>query len=142
MISRHFPVTHKRKGERTYFEDYINTGDKMHTIRANYQLWADRIEQVNKGVACISIRCWSGKPYKSKQEVVKNIYEASVQCIDMHAISENHVTSTIDGGACNTNTANVAFNDGLTPSDFYEWFFGGKSKHFKGVIIHFTDFKY
>lgn len=94
-VSRYFPTTHKRKGERTNFVckilhtiNFDEAGNrlynicsnecetscfrrmidpKIHTIRSNYELWAKRIKEVQEGKAILSIRYWSGKPYNSKQ---------------------------------------------------------------------------
>jgi hypothetical protein len=44
MISTVFPAYHKRKGEETRFVEKILNLIKIHTIRANYQLWAKRIK--------------------------------------------------------------------------------------------------
>ena len=39
---------------------------KLHTIRANYPLWEKRIKDIQEGHAVLSVRQWSGKPYRSK----------------------------------------------------------------------------
>ena len=46
---------------------------KIHTIRTNYQLWEKRINEVQEGNAVLSIRQWSGKPYRSKQTTILNL---------------------------------------------------------------------
>lgn len=86
-LSRVFPVSHPKAGQPTYFKEKIynagvllmqaleymmpaNSTDpncKYHTIRANYELWRKRFEQIERGEACLSIRQWTGKPYASKQ---------------------------------------------------------------------------
>lgn len=94
-VSRNFPATHPRKGEKTEFVLKIQNGlgitckncrevsrfdgdccgylpgqkgEKLHTIRANYDFWKKRIDEVNEGKAILSLRYWTGKPYCSKQE--------------------------------------------------------------------------
>lgn len=84
MISQKFPANHPRRGEETKFKQqiinaifvnqgwnkiaaYPELGDKRHTIRANYDLWKKRIDEVQRGEACLSLRQWEGKPYRSKQ---------------------------------------------------------------------------
>lgn len=65
-LSQVFPATHARAGQPTGFrENLFKT--KLHTIRANYEFWKNRFEQIEKGEACLSIRQWTGKPYRSKQ---------------------------------------------------------------------------
>ena len=85
-LSKNFPKTHKRAGEKTNFSQKLQLGiknipnsvmydeecdlvmdRKIHTIRSNFDLWSKRIEQVQKGEAILSIRYWSGKPYNSPQ---------------------------------------------------------------------------
>ena len=69
-LSQVFPVTHERKGEPTGFKDKflaaIGKADgnwkKFHTIRANYELWKKRFEEIDAGRACLCIRQWTGKP--------------------------------------------------------------------------------
>lgn len=78
-VSRHFPAKHPRRGESTFFPARIQNGlgdshyiqsptSKIHTIRANYDLWKKRIDEVNAGEAVLSLRYWTGKPYNSKQQ--------------------------------------------------------------------------
>ena len=80
-ISRTFPVTHKRKGEETFFVEKIEANScvgcgagmcdiccsrhyqdvpKLHTIRGNYDLWKKRFEKINKGEAVLELYYWSG----------------------------------------------------------------------------------
>ena len=64
MVSERFPQTHKRKGELTYFPTKIKNGEKIHTIRANYDLWEKRINDIKNGLARLSVRVW--------EEIAKN----------------------------------------------------------------------
>lgn len=69
-LSKVFPKTHKRAGEPTDFELLFkdnNYFDKIHTIRANYPLWKQRISEIQAGRAVLSVRQWTGNPYRSKQ---------------------------------------------------------------------------
>ena len=61
-VSRVFPKTHKRAGKQTWFVEKINQagmpvsdetimGKKIHTIRANYELWEKRAMQINDGLS-------------------------------------------------------------------------------------------
>lgn len=82
-LSKFFPSTHIRKGEPTSFRDAFNAGQvfnrgsaclyrhpKKHTIRSNYPLWLKRITEVQAGKAVLSVRQWTGKPYRSPQEEI------------------------------------------------------------------------
>lgn len=65
-LSKVFPKTHRRKGEPTFFEEKFRK-QKLHTIRANYDLWKERFEEIQKGNAVLSVRQWTGAPYRSQQ---------------------------------------------------------------------------
>lgn len=153
-LSKVFPAYHYRKGEPTHFKDAFNAGQvvnrgseslyrhpKLHTIRANYELWAKRFEQIERGEAQLSIRQWSGKPYHSKQEVIANLTKddgvgiqrlITIGCATIHPMyaDETHV---------DTNT--LSKNDGLSKVDWVNWF----EKYDLTeplAIIHFTRFRY
>jgi len=157
LISRYFPATHPRKGEFTDFCDKILVGcifgqsrstkgslRKIHTIRANYDLWKRRIDEVNAGKAVLSLRYWTGKPYKSKQQEVITFSRGS-------GIGVQNLEWTLDH-SCNDrpmifpsceliSIEDLAKNDGLSFDDFKAWFKGyDLSKPM--AIIHFTDFRY
>ena len=66
-VSKTFLSTHWKAGLPTRFDSKIKDGRKVHTIRGNYPLWAKRIAEVERGEACLSIRQWEDKPYRSKQ---------------------------------------------------------------------------
>lgn len=171
-VSRVFPCTHKRKGERTNFVckilHTINFNEsgvdlyricsnecetscfrrlidpKLHTIRANYELWAKRIEQVQKGEAILSIRYWSGKPYNSKQvEICQLDKDSGIGVQKIYFQRAFFKSNWIVGQSefPDQLLSVVAKNDGLSLEDFKEWFKGyDLSKPM--AIIHFTKFRY
>lgn len=163
-ISRYFPTTHKRKGDKTFFVEKIEKSLrlkydnvlmdllKIHTIRSNYNFWARRIKQIQKGEAILSIRYWSGKPYDSKQVEICQLDKNSgigVQKLEWWNTSSCFVAYTeLPDEDCGTqefytelNTSELAKNDGLSLEDFKEWFKKyDLSKHL--AIIHFTSFRY
>ena len=155
-VSRTFPKTHKRAGEETFFKERILSAlskdllmwNKIHTIRANYVLWANRIKEIQEGKAILSIRYWSGKPYNSKHVEICQLDKNSgcglqelnfldsrfdfpyVYC--MH----NPLTRVFKGLQ-----RDLAKNDGLSLDDFKDWF--RKYDLSKPMaIIHFTTFRY
>ena len=158
-VSRYFPTTHKRKGEETFFIDrilagqtiYSNMWKKIHTIRANYELWAKRIKDVKEGKAILSIRYWSGKPYNSKQVEVcqldknsgcgvqKVTFEDELKWgyIEIHPeLAKMKPIPIFEDGRI----SGIAKNDGLSLEDFKEWF---KNYDLKPMaIIHFTHFRF
>jgi hypothetical protein len=148
-VSRTFPKTHKRAGNPTYFTEKIACGvfcpgdcndcnfknPKIHTIRANYDLWVKRANEINEGKAILSIRYWSGMPYRSKQVELYKLEEIGVQKLEDPT---NFVFAPIDGKTINWDE--VAKNDGLSFDDFCEWFKVRKNSPM--AIIHFTAMRY
>lgn len=136
-VSETFPSYHKRKGENTNFVQLINEGKKIHTIRGNYKLWKKRASVINSGKAILSIRVWTGKPYQSKQR------EAAIRTkIEVQRIQFDRLLGIfIDEYDSDIQLDDLAKNDGLSLSDFKEWF--KETPLDEGLaIIHFTDFKY
>lgn len=153
MLSKYFPVTHPRAGEPTFFRNKVmgavlndwNAWQKLHTIRANYPLWAKRIEEVQRGLAVISLRQWSGKPYHSKMlEITKIDYHENVgiQKLTFDKDRDGMVSWNffdIDGKY--PSLEDVAHNDGLVLEDWKAWF---RNFDFTKpmAVIHFTKFRY
>ena len=134
MVSERFPQTHKRKGELTYFPTKIKNGEKIHTIRANYDLWEKRINDIKNGLARLSVRVWEGKPYKSKQiQIFEFIAERGIDIQKLEDPS-NFVFAPVNGKMINWEE--IAKNDGLSFDDFCDWFKVRSNKPM--AIIHFT----
>lgn len=153
MLSKVFPATHPRAGQPTDFREKflaaINRDPiewlKKHTIRANYVLWRKRFEQIDKGEACLSVRQWTGKPYRSKQfELARLTREDGIglQKLSFDKDRDGCILFNyfdIDGRFANIE--DVANNDGLSFSDWREWFKDyDLSKPL--AIIQFTKFRY
>ena len=144
MISRTFPATHPRKRELTFFPEQILKSEvvkrhKIHTIRANYDFWRKRIEQVWLGEAELSLRYWSGKPYNSKQVEFLRLGKDDGVGIQKVEFKAEEFGPIVDGR--NQFVSDLAANDGLSLTDFMAWFKGyDLSKPI--AIIHFTKFRY
>lgn len=156
-VSRYFPKTHKKSGQETYFVDKIQASindvrqfrNKIHTIRANYELWAKRISEVQKGDAILSVRYWSGKPYNSKQIEICQLDKNSGIGIQALIFPEKNINNaTVCGNDFPKPTwykgltcIELSKNDGLSLDDFKEWF---KKYNLSNpmAIIHFTSFRY
>lgn len=170
-LSQRFPATHPRKGEPTYFKDkthnallwekgmnigysqtpsYAVPGDiqlKLHTIRANYPFWAKRFEKINAGEAVLSVRRWSGKPYRSKQiEIARLTKEDGIGLQKLEFLKYDPLFT---GGIWLSGHTfkeeyilpKLANNDGLPLQDWEAWFKDyDKTKPL--AIIHFTSFRY
>ena len=140
MISQVFPQTHPRKGESTCFLKSIVLYKKIHTIRANYELWEKRISKINAGKAILSLRIWTGKPYRSKQSEVRKYYSVGIEKLEFKNVQ---FAPIIVKGKIYTEPSpfQIAKNDGLSMKDFEDWF-----KEYDltkpMAIIHFSNFRY
>ena len=140
IISKYFPYYHINRGKETNFIRKMRLGNKIHTIRANYDYWKKVEEEVKKGDSFVSLRTWNGKPRHSKQVEIKKLYDINVEKL---FFSNKNFRPYIVGEKKNKEIClNVlAINDGLRLPNFIEWF--NHYDHNKPfVIIHFTNFKY
>lgn len=160
MLSKVFPATHSRKGEPTYFSQKVQAGQhptvfpnevpKLHTIRENYNLWRDRIAQVQAGEAEICLRQWTGAPYRSKTvEIMRLGWQDGVGIQKLNFGWHNgEQIPVIEGWYMygeNGSKAELAKNDGLSLEDWQEWFKGHEKDTVYDkplAIIHFTNFRY
>ena len=79
ILSSQFQKSHPRAGEPTFFHDKICIGlsldlinhstenfiAKLHTIRADFSGWVEKVAAVNRGEAVLRVVTWSGVPYRS-----------------------------------------------------------------------------
>ncbi len=147
-LSKKFMKGHPRAGQETDFASkfakgqlgYVSKLNKIHTIRCNYDFWEKRIKEIEKGNAILSIRQWTGKPYRSKQDVIANLSQKDGVGIQMLDCSS--MCFAIDGKLLDDFDAEkLASNDGLSLSDWKHWFDVEKATG-KKAIIHFTNFRY
>jgi hypothetical protein len=153
---------HPRAGEPTYFEAKLYAGlgyemnrhkfdseavaaavelPKIHTIRANYEEWARRIEEVRTGEAVLRVQYWIDVPFRSKVGTICDLTtEHEVGCQKVTFDRERLNSMRIDGNIV-SDLRIVAGNDGLSFDDFHAWFDGyDLSKPM--AMIHFTPFRY
>lgn len=119
------------------FEAAHKRHEKIHTVRDNYELWNRRFHNIYNGDACLSVRVWDGKPYRSQQREI-----ARLTINDRISIQRLDITGNdyyIDGDLLSDNDIKIlAINDGLTLDDLRKWI---KDKK-RMAIIHFTEFRY
>lgn len=152
-LSQVFPATHFKAGEPTGFKEKVEAAIKqlegewwkLHTIRANCVLWAKRFEKIATGEACLSIRMWTGKPYRSKQvEIVRLTREDGIglQKLSFDKDRDGCISYkffNIDGRFADIE--DVTKNDGLSFNEWREWFKDYDLSQ-PMAIIHFTPFRY
>jgi len=148
ILSQYFPKHHPRSGDLTLFHYKLHHCEKLHTIRGNFQLWAKRIDEVNQGKAFISIRQWSGKPYRSKQEEIHQLKAGQVgyeEIFISYIQGKFEITLNDDQYLYGDAINELGNNDGLDGEQgLKDWFLPSLKKEecFSGIIIHFTDFRY
>ena len=141
-LSKAFPKTHVRTGEPTEFREKLLKKGKIHTIRANYELWRKRIAEVRAGRAVLSVRQWTGKPYASRQEEIARLTAENSVGIQKLCFP-NRSTALVDypERKLSVDFKLLAKNDGLSLADWCDWF-----RHYDLskplAIIHFTNFRY
>lgn len=170
-VSRRFPKTHKHATQETFFIEKILAGlpffecsdiielfnyadndkinscrekidIKVHTIRQNYELWKKRIDEVNQGIAILSIRAWKGVPRKSKQFEICHFTKSS-------GIHVQKIQYTPQGWRIDDNdgrlysSSEIAPHDGLSVEDFEDWFKDIMVPNTPPMaIIHFSPKRY
>lgn len=162
-LSKVFPSTHAHAGQLTDFKTAFNNARlcakcqekpkgmcmgecvvgyiKRHTIRANYDLWKKRFEQIAAGEACLSVRQWTGSPYRTKQVEIARLTREDgigIQRLDFANLygCDRYIVDCYDVAL-----SHLATNDGLSIDDWLEWFKNyDLSKPL--AIIHFTKFRY
>ena len=159
-LSQTFPATHPRKGEPTDFRTkllsarYRQEGGKLytasdgkcklHTIRGNYPFWAKRFEKINAGEAVLSVRQWSGKPYRSKMiEIARLTKEDGIglQKLEFRNLEYDEVFLRCDVDGWPISKRVLAKHDGLSYKDWKDWFRNYDLSQ-PLAIIHFTNFRY
>lgn len=163
ILSSQFMKDHPRAGEPTQFREKILSGlgkdeelvatcfqkppIKLHTIRAKYQEWVEKIAAVNRGEAFLRVVTWSGKPYQSPWVDVA-VLDKDSGCGVQELVyyrkeswpSPIYHSPKVDNIRFD-NIELLASNDGLSLDDFRAWFKGyDLSKSM--AIIQFTKFRY
>lgn len=149
VVAKAFPTIHKRHGEPTHFASKLVNGEKLHTIRGNYDLWKVNADKMQTGEYVLSVRQWSGVPRRSKQREIYNTDECiGVEHIAiMYSVDDDRLSVCIEDRYLTADEIErLAKNDGTTVEDFKDWFFA-KQRHkqdatFNGVIVHFTPLRY
>ena len=157
-LSRVFPKGHPREGEATGFRESLlralsqqkndNTEGflKIHTMRANWELWQNRFKKIDRGEAVLSVREWVGKPYakgSSQREIALLSREdgIGIQKLRIKELDSFLPFVYTDKYTIPVPMHALAENDGLSDSDWKEWFRPyNLAKPL--AIIHFTNFRY
>lgn len=145
MLAKNFPAKHPRPGNATGLREKFLSGEKRHTIRTNFPLWAKRIREVQQGEAVISVRQWEGRSYFSRQKTIGCLTAESGTGIQK-------LTFQLDRDGCASfkfldidgkypELTELAANDGLSADDWKEWFRGYDFSQ-PMAVIQFGKFRY
>ena len=146
IVSEFFPKTNSKASLPTGFINAISKKFKRHTIRGNYLLWKKRFDKINSGKAVLSVRYWSGKPYKSKQ-IESFVFDKTdgigLEKIEFDTDKDNvpALKYPLINNYYKPNIQIISENDGLSLKDFKEWF-KNYDLNEPMAIIHFTSFRY
>ncbi len=135
ILSKHFLKGHPKEGQPTNFKEKFLSGEKKHTIRNPKKKW--------KVGDKASIREWSGKPYRSKQIIIKEVEIKKVWDIKINFnLLEYKLSFEINNKRVPFNERHHIWeNDGLDSVDFWCWFVKNPTQdhhmmqEFKGQII-------
>ena len=118
MLANEFPKCHPRQGELTGFAEKFLRGEKIHTCRLNENgHW--------KTGDVVSVRRWTGMPYRSKQEVVADNVTLRVVPVSFRFyFGFEYFSVELCCGVAFKNVSHnlFAFRDGLDVCDFISWF--------------------
>lgn len=145
MFSRLFPTTCTRRGEQTHFIEKVMLGEKIHTIRRQYDRWKIIADKTQERRFNIALCQWAATPRRSKVHQVGLLdSQIGVQRIKMkYFAASDDIVAIVDGKE--VSPVIIAENEGLEWNDFKEWFFGKnrtENAEYNGCIIHFTDTRY
>lgn len=105
-----------------------NANIKIHTMRKTRR-YEHKMLQLATGVRTRQYHCFLETRCRSEQEVHLHQHDAIIEVVvDGRALGTKEIFALIE-------------NDGLTVSEFIDWFFADGDS-WSGYIIHFTNFKY
>lgn len=144
ILSSVFPSWHLRKGEPTKFKENLRI-IKLHTLRANYDLWKRRFEEIDRGEAVLVIREWIGRPYRSKTLEIARLTKDSGIGLQQLTFDKglyglkSLCRPIVDGKEVRAEL--LAQNDGLSFDDWSTWFANYDLSQ-PLAVIQFTSLRY
>lgn len=143
-LSKVFLKGHPRSGEPTGFKQAYLDRIKIHTIRVNYDYWANVLDEVIAGRAVLQVQEWTGTPYASKMELIEVLDASSGLGYQQIFASVDWTLHASIDDKYSYETVALIKNDALKEKDFMDWFFPNPNKKnsVAGIIIHFTKFRY
>ncbi len=114
------------------FAGLVARGEKLQTVRPTPK----RMPKIGDR---ISLRCWNGKPYRSKQHVLREAEIIEVLPLEIQYDYSVH----LDGRKLTSSECSAfAIADGFgSPTELYNWFEETHGLPFHGVLIRWTNAK-
>lgn len=154
ILSKDIFAEGKKASTPSDFARKVKTGAKRHTVRANFDYWKKKIAALQEKGGTLSLRQWTGKPYRSPQETIIEIPASLVEVQQLNMVRVTYVEgdntyydylAKIDGERYPI--SKIAENDGLTEEQFISWFapFFDEVRDYTPLafaVIHFTTFRY
>jgi hypothetical protein len=126
------------------FREKVLEGIKIHTCRLNYEYWERKVKRLKEVGGVLSIRQWSGKPFRSKQEIITEIPSGIIGIQKLSVWRSFEYPAVVNWRLLLV--SELAKNDGLSSKDYRAWFAPVLKKNKEEVIhfalIHFTNFRY
>lgn len=118
------------------FAGMVERGEKLHTVRP----WPHRLPRQGD---TISLRAWTGAPYRSKQRILREATITKVDCIEFDYSEEDGMSwwEILINGAPLTSPEAIAFSkaDGFDSlPDMANWFRAQHGLPFFGIVIHWS----
>jgi len=140
MLAKRFPKFHRSSGFETGFAEKFLSGEKCHTCRLNERGYF-------KTGDVVSVRQWSGVPYRSRQVVLRDGVGITVYPVEiMHSCCEGQHSVTVRVGGAIVDAVRFIYNDGLSLEDFIDWFFPHwritPVRYWRGSVISFNGRRY
>jgi len=115
------------------FAEMVERGEKLQTVRPTPK-------RMPKPGDKISLRTWTGKPYRSKQRVLRDAVVSKVETIKIEGDTLEWQI-TVDGHVlCPIMWSAFARADGFPcTTDFVWWFIRNHGLPFEGIVIHWQN---
>lgn len=145
LIAKVFPWNHPLKGKPTEFRHKILSGEKIHTLRRNFDYWKKRIDQVQSGQAMLCLKQWIERPYYPPGQ--EDIFYFQGEPVGIQKVIKHPkygwAVEVYPDQYVIINALELARNDGLEYVSFEAWFKDyDLEKDGPLACIHFTGFRY
>ena len=116
------------------FATMVESGTKIQTVRPTPK----RMPKVGDK---ISLRCWTGKPYRSKQRVLQSADISRVAQFRLLELSKKMCVSIDECPLSDWDAEEFARADGFASlTEMAQWFRSANGLPFEGIVIYWSNF--